>query len=570
MMKRWVFSLFFVLLLTNSGYVKAEKLDVIEIQDYKGVIEENKAVEDEPLTGRVEKYAEFHVLNDIQLDINDVDGPGKASSSLSEGTRYLENINMYGKGKLGKLEYIFNAGGRATNDNRIDGRGLSLTSLKGSATYEDHTMTAGDVFESFSQYSLNTNLKGASYKFYDETDNLPDVTAVYGYAYPRWDSLFKAQNVKTMMRRAYGLNIRKDITDNLDTGFSYVRSEDDDRQSITETQYNNNIYAFDYDYRPIPGLTIRGEDAFNNGERQLEKDGRYSSYFGHAHRIEAIGVGGPSRVNMGYEYVNPKFETLTGSASQGRQKANAKWKYNIAKNTTMDTAFLWYQTNLGQGVQSVHTFRPEIGFTQKRFLNRRYAQAGIDYKLNMNSGNHLKTNDHFINISYRDRFGFLDSDSQFGFNTFNTTKRSRETYEFNYHTSLSSRHKAGIFVFKPSVNAGTNFIDDEIRNSLDKIVEYSVGLGVDVPKYKVNSNIKFGQNILNTGRSVDSDKLFTSFSIYYKPSFIGFLNSSTFFVRVALNDFNFSTRTANFTEKSVSMGMNLPVDLFIGKKKESL
>jgi len=572
MKKSYVIALFFAMLLLQPKIANAQKSEVIELENYKGVVEENIPAESDLdlLKGTVEKYAEFHIINDIQLDINDVDGPGRASSSLTEGTMYLENVNIYGKGKHGKLEYLFNAGGRATNDNRIDGRGMTITSLKGQAIYEDHILSAGDVFESFSQYSLNTNLKGVSYKFFDPADDLPDITAVYGYAYPRWDSLFKADNVKTMQRKAYGLNVRKDIDYNLDVGFSFVRSEDDDRQFLTETQYNNNIYSMDYDYRPIPGLTIRGENAFNNGERELAQNGRYASYFGHAHRIEAIGVGGPSRVTMGYEYVNPKFETLVGSAIRGRQKANTKWKYQISKNTTMDTSFLWYQTNLGKGTQSVQTFRPELGFTQRQFLNRRYAQASIDYKLNMNSGNHLKSNDHFITMNYRDRLGFLDMDNQFGFNTFNTTKRTRQAFEYNYHTSLSTRHRMGEFVFKPSVNAGTYFIDDVIRNSLDKIVEYSVGLGVDIPKYRLNTNMKFGQNILNTGLGTDSDKLFTSISIYYKPSFVGFLNASTFFLRVAINDYNFSARTMNFSEKSISMGMNMPVDLFVGKKKEAL
>lgn len=525
-------------------------------------------LEPQLLKGHIENYAEIHIINDIQLNINDVKGPGRASSSLTDGTRYIENINLYGKGKLGKLEYLFNAGGRATSDDRVDIKGMSLTSLKGQATYEDHTVTVGDVFESFSQYTLNTSLKGASYKFYDETDNLPEFTAVYGYAYPRWDSMFKSEDVQTMRRRAYGANLRKSLTDKLDLGVSYIGSMDGDRKSDSEIQYRNNVYSTDYEYRPIPGLTIRGENAFNNGEKQYDPTRRYSSYFGHAHRVEAIGVGGPSRVTLGYEYVNPKFESLLGSAAQNRQKANAKWKYNIAKNTTMDTSFLWYQTGLNKGKQSIHTFRPTLGFTQRRFLNRRYAQAGVGYRLNMSDGNYSKSNDHFIDMTYRDRFGFLDMDNPFGFTNYNTSKRGRQTFEYNYHTTLSSRHKAGMFVFKPSVSAGTNFIDDEIRNSLDKITDYSVGLGIDVPKYKLTTNMKFGQNILNTGRAVDSNKLFTNISIYYKPTFIGFLNGSTFFIRVALNDFNFSTRTRNFTEKSISMGMNIPVDLFIGKKKQ--
>lgn len=568
MKKNLAVCVFSILSALNIYSVNAENLNIIEVKDLKGIIQENKKEETKQiLKGKIENYAEFHIINEIQLDLNDVTGPGRASSSLTDGTMYLENVNFFGKGVLGKLNYTFNAGGRATNDHRIDARGLTLTSLKGTATYEDHTLSVGDVFESFSQYTLNSNLKGVSYKFYDTTDNLPDVTAVFGYAYPRWDSAFQQAGSQVMQRTAYGANIRKDITYKLDAGLSFIRTTDAHRQLSSDSLFENNVYGMDFEYRPIPGLTIRGENAFANGRNQLQENAMFKEYFGHAHKLSAIGVGGPSRVNIDYEYVSPNFESLLGSAIKNRQKAKAKWKYKINRDTEMNTALMWYQSNMDRNVQSVHTYRPEIGFIKKRFLGRRYARAGVNYKLNISSGNQTQTNDHFINFDYRDRFGFLDCDNTFGFNTFNTDKRRRKTYEYNYHTSLSSRHRAGIFVFKPSLNAGTNFIDDEIRNTLNKIVEYSVGMGIDIPKRRISSNIKFGQNMLVTGIGNDSNKLFTNFSIYYRPSFIGFLNSSTFFLRVAINDFNFSSKTRNFSEKSISMGMNMPVDLFVGKQK---
>ena len=69
----------------STRLVNAKELDVIEVKDLKGGVQQIKTPEPpkEPilLKGKVENQAEFHVLNDIQLNINDVQGPGKASSS---------------------------------------------------------------------------------------------------------------------------------------------------------------------------------------------------------------------------------------------------------------------------------------------------------------------------------------------------------------------------------------------------------------------------------------------------------------------------------------------------------
>ncbi|EKE02650.1 MAG: hypothetical protein ACD_20C00350G0028 [uncultured bacterium] len=558
---------------------KVKNSNIIEIKDIKGGVQKIETIdkplpgsisaldESKVLKGKIENQAEFHVLNEIQLNINDVTGPGKASSSLSDGVKYLENINFYGKGNANKLDYNFNLGGRFTNDDMVDNRSMSFTTLQGRLKYKDHILNAGDVFESFSQYSLSSSLKGTSYKFNNSADNLPDVTLVYGYAYPRWESFVRLADTRAVQRMGYGVNVRHDITPTLTTGLSFLRTQDAERQYSSERLYDNNIYSMDYEYKPIPGLTVRGESAFSHADQDPEEGLKNFSYFGHAHRIEAIGDGGPSRVNLEYERVSPKFETLLGAASQDRQKARAKWRYKYNKNITFNSGLLWYMNNLSNADRSVQSYRPEFDVNIRRLFNRRYSQANVSLKFDKKSGYGSRNFDYFTNFNYRDRFGFLETDNSFGFTSFNTNKNRREAYDYNYRTSLGSRHSLGMFVIKPSVNAGTNFIDDEITNKIDKIVEYSAGLGLDIPKHKITSNFRFGQNLLDSGTGDNSNKIFSSISLYYKPSFLGMFNSSTIYVRASVNDFNFQTRTRNFAEKSISMGLNIPVDLFIGKKK---
>jgi hypothetical protein len=560
----------------STNIVQSKELDVIEVKDLKGGVQKTLPTEPKKdtttlLKGRVQNQAEFHILNEIQLNINDVRGPGKDSSSMTDGTNYFNNLNIYGKGNLGKLNYQFNMGGRATSDNRVDVKGLNLTTLQGKANYGSHTVSAGDVFESFSQYSLNTNLKGASYKFVNTEDNLPDVTAVYGMAYPRWDSMFRAKDVRTMQRAGYGANARHEILPNLTTGFSFLRSQDGERQSDSDPLYENNIYSFDYEYAPAKEFTLRGESAFSRTHKMASISSEHDGYYGSAHRAEAILSGKNDRVNLEFERVSPTFETFLGSAAQDREKAKVKWKHKHSKNVTFNSSFLWYMNKLRDGQSSDRNqyYRPEVGVNVKRLFHRKYSEADLVYRFDRRAGKTPHAFDQYTNLNYRDRFGFLDVDTNMGLNTYNTSSNQRETYEYNYSTALSSRHNVGIFVFKPSLNAGTNFVDDDLNNTVDKIVEYSAGLGIDVPKYKVTSNMKFGQNILNTGiAGGNNDKMFANISIYYKPSFIGYLNNSTLFIRFVINDFNFQTRSRNFSERSIVMGFNMPIDLFVGKPKK--
>jgi len=564
------------LLLLGSNDACAEEVKPIEAKNLKlelassEVQDTNQTLEKEK-TEKIKNQAEFHILNEIQLNINDVQGPGKASSSMTDGTNYFDNLNIYGKGNLNKLNYQFNLGGRATSDNRVDIKGLNFTTLQGKANYGSHTVTAGDVFESFSQYSLNTNLKGASYKFVNTEDNLPDVTAVYGLAYPRWDSLFRAKDVRTFQRAGYGVNVKHEILPNLTTGFSFLRSQDAQRQLDTDPLYENNIYSFDYEYTPAKEFTLRGESAFSRTHQTLTAASEDSSHYGSAHRAEAILSGKNDRVNLEFERVSPTFETFLGSAAQDREKAKIKWKHKYNKNITFNSSFLWYMNKLSvaESQNRNQFYRPEFGVNVKRLFNRKYSDADLTFRFDRRAGKGPHSFDHFTNFNYKDRLGFLDLDTNLGFNSYNTSNDQRETYEYNYNIALSSRHKAGLFVFKPSLNAGTNFVDDDLNNTVDKIIEYSAGLGVDVPKYRVSSNMKFGQNILNTGAAGgNSDKMFANISVYYKPSFLGYLNNSTFFIRLVINDFNFQTSTRNFSEKSIAMGLNMPIDLFVGKPKK--
>lgn len=500
---------------------------------------------------------EIHGSNDFSITYNDVTGPGAdRQSSLTEGIRYLEILNLFGNGRLGEFDYNWTIGAKATDDRRNDQKNFSLTNLQGRFTNKVHTFTMGDTFESFSQYALNTAVKGASYKFVSEEPMIPEISILYGVAYSRWDNMW---GVSATERQAIGGKIKQKLGSDFWIGFSGVQTIDHVRVMGNEL-VDEQTYTVDFEYRPIPGLTIHGESSWADGG--ISRNGQYDEFSGNASKLSAIGDGGPSRVTLEYERVEPDYRTMLGSATPDREKAKAKWRYKYTKNLTITTAMLWYRNNLEDqiGFTTDH-YKPEIGLTIKRPFNRQYAVADISYKLDHTYSRNVNTVDQFINTSYRDRFGFVDSDTNFGIILYDT-KSVRRAQEFTYNTSLFSRHTVGKVVLKPSIYLGGWTSNEELMapQATDQIYEYSAGLGIDIPAVKITSNFKIGENRLEKEVGTDTTKTFANLNIYWRPEMLTKLQGMLY-ARASVNDFrydpNATTGSQNFRENSCTGGISL-------------
>jgi hypothetical protein len=509
-----------------------------------------------PAASRAAEH-EIHGSNDFSVTYNDVTGPGAGSqSSLTEGGRYLEILNLFGNGRLGEFDYNWTVGAKATDDRRNDQKNTSLTNLQGRITNKTHTLTVGDTFESFSQYALNTAVKGGSYKYQRDGKFGTSLSALYGIAYSRWDNFW---GVDAVERQVLGGKIKQNIGSDLWVGFSGVQTTDHVRVMGGEL-VDEHAYTVDFEYRPIPGLTILGESSWADGGTSTQ-DGQYNEFNGNASKLVAIGDGGPSRVTLEYERVAPGFRTMVGSATPDREKAKAKWRYKYTKNLTLTTAMLWYHNNLdGQLGYTTDHYKPEIGVTIKRPFKRQYAVADISYKLDRTRSQTVDTLDQFINTSYRDRFGVLDSDTNFGI-IFYDTKSSRRAQEYTYNTALSSRHTVGKFVLKPGLFLGGWTSNEELMapQATDQIYEYSVGLGVDIPAVKVTSNFKVGENRLEKEVGTDTAKFFANMNIFWRPDMLSKLQGMVY-AKASSNSFRYDPNAVggsqNFRETSVTGGIS--------------
>ena len=498
---------------------------------------------------------ELHLANEFSYTFNDISGPGSSQSSLTDGNRFLDVLSIYGNGRFGEMDYNFNLGAKGTDDKRNDIQPFSLTNMQGRFTNKVHTLTIGDTFESFSQYALNTAVKGASYRFTGKNTALPELTLLYGVAYPRWDNIWAVQSVE---RQLYGGKIKQKISDELWVGFSGVQTADHNRVDGASL-YNGNTFTLDWDYRPIPGLTVHGESSFSNYS-QSPAIGLSQDSNGSAHRIEAIGDGDPSRVSIEYERVSPNYLTLAGSSTPDREKVKSKWRYKYSKNITVNLGFLWFHDNVdNQKSTRTDYYKPEIGASYKRLFGRQYAVGDMTYKVDVATGA-TESNNHYLNFAYRDRFGVLDSDTTFGMVFYNTNNVQRSR-EFSYNTALNSRHTVGMFVLKPTIYLGGWTANEElaIPQGNDQIYEYSAGVGVDIPTWKITSTLKAGQNYLDKSPGTDSQKTFGSLNVYCKPDSLARMQGMLF-VRALINDFRYdpnSTGSLNFRENSLTLGMNM-------------
>ncbi len=522
---------------------------------------------------KVRAANEFHISNEFSYTYNDIYGPGSDRSSLTPGWRYLNVFGFTGQGSMREVDYNFNVGVKTTDDKRNDITTWSLTNLQGRMTNKVHTINAGDTFESFSQYSLSTALKGASYRYFDEKKNSPDLTFVYGWAYPRWDNIYGGQETRAIGREAYGLKMKQNFSPTFWAGASFVEAKDraGTRVYPSDYVYDSHNYTFDGEYKPIPGLTVRGELSFSRTNLSPGEDQPVQRTHGSAYKIEAVGDGDPSRVSIEYEKVATEFFSVLGSATPDREKAKGRWRYKWTKDVDLNLGMLWYRDNLdGQKAYRTDSYTPEASVTLRNLFKRATASAELAYKFDRKYGGSgfagaPSSSDHIVTLNYRDRFWEIDSDANFGYTVYSTDRNQRESDEYTYNLTLNSRHtfRDGDLVLKPVLYLGGITMKDDLAMVKDQIYEYSIGAGLELPKWKITSDMKIGQNRLikgvpNTGTPGDnSAKTFANLSVYYRPAFMAKLNTGMIYLRAFMNDFRYSTVENNFRENSITLGVNI-------------
>lgn len=491
---------------------------------------------------------------DGYVQYNSITGNSPSSSMLTSGWVHHNLFSLYLKGVYEGFDYNINAGVKLTNDRRKDIKGISLLNLAGVMKNENHTLDLGDFFKSYSKYSLSTSLKGASYTY--TTKDKDTFNLSYGLAYPRWDNFWDDEADSTE-REVLGVRYNKNLTEALSVGFDLVKTEDSNSKVANIPLYETTLYTLNTTYKPIPGLKIYSEYSFSenetdNGTSTINKNG--SAFF-----LQAIGNKNPSRVQLEYERISPNFKTVTGSATADREKIKSTWRYKITNLTTMNSGFLWFRDNLENSkTNTTHTYRPNFGFTFKQLFERRYAVVDVNSKLNIIESGNTKTYDKMFDINYRDRFDIVYSDMNFAYNIYDTNNNGRKQNEFRFNSTLSTRHTYNDFVIKPSWIFGTWDMSDELTNNQDsRYYQNALGLGFDIPRYKITTNLKVGYNTSTRESGDDLDKMFGSFDAYWKLGKIESFKDVMLYTKASINDFSYTTSSNDYQEKSITLGVKM-------------
>ena len=491
------------------------------------------------------------VWTDTSMSYTNVTGRGYDSSALTEGLKYYSVTDMKSRGKIGEYDYSLNLGLKATDDERRDSEKLSITQLKGRISNNIHTLNIGDTYEAFSKYSLNTAIKGASYRYNNKNSRMPEVTLLGGVAYSRWDNIWDTDATE---RKLYGFHLKQQITTDFQAAVSVIQIDDHVR-NFNSPLYDGSTYTLDLEYRPIPGLILVSEVSSSHitADHLATASVDHNDY---AYRIEAIGDADPSRVVLEYERIEPEYLTVVGSATPDREKVKGTWRYKYNRKVTVHSGFIWYRDNLdNQLTTRTDHYKPSIKVSSRQFLGRRYAVGTVGYKMDRSYNSDVSTQNHFISTGYRDRFGIFDSNTNIGF-SFYDTKTTRDTDEFIANTSLSTRITAASLIWKPAIHLGGWRADDELTDNTDYIYDYSFDLGCDIPKHKITINMKVGEHELRKDDSTadDSERLYGNISVYYRPQVSAKLKNFKIYLRGFINDYSYTTGSRDFQEDRITLG----------------
>ena len=510
---------------------------------------------------------QIHVSNEFTATSNAVTGPGKSQSQLTEGVRSLNLFNTTCSGPIrGEWSYACVFGLKSTDDPTNDSKKTSITNLNFKVKNKDHLFNSGDSLQEISQYTLNTGLKGASYNFAREGSSLPEISIIYGLAYPRWDNIFDVgygtNNV--LERKVWGAKIRKEVSENLKVALNATGTLDRNQLTPTDQAYGHTyVYSTDLEYKPIPGLTIISETAFSQTRNALAAEASPINSSGYAQRIQATGDKDPSKVVLEFERVSPNFLTLVGSATPDREKTKATWAYKATDMVTTNITFIWFHDNIeGQKlVGTTHYFLPELGVTVAELLGRKTSALSLGYKVDYNERmNAMVKHDNIFTANYKDKFYFIDSETNIAYNAFKAGADSPgRTNEFTANTLLVSTFTVQLFEIAPMAQLGVFNSKNEMVGTEDRTYETSAGVGINIPTMKITSSFKGGKNRMLKEVGDSSAKSFATASINWKPEALAKfakLEELVIYVKYSYNNMTFTTPGKDFREDSSTIGVN--------------
>ncbi len=504
---------------------------------------------------RITQAAEFHLSNDYLITTNETSGRGKDSSYFTTGFSYLDTFGFSGMGGQNKrLSYNYSAGLNFTGDEMNDIKKVSLVNAMLELKTVNHSLSMGDIYQSYSRYTFDTALKGVTYSFLKKGTLLPQISGIFGWDYPRWDSLWNDPLTKTLKREGFAIRIKQPLSDNLWVGYTQAKTKDTDSVDEYDQLYDSINHSFDFSFMPVSGIILTGERAKSKYVETVFDD----SGKGGAYRLDLAVTQDLSRISIEYENVHPEFSSFFGSAAQDRRKIKTRWSYASSEKTDLDFMLLYYRDNLNGDNEygTMRNWSPEITLSMETpFEKRENSSAEITYHFDRQYDNDSSTADHYITANYQDVFFSVESNTDIAWTIYRTEDAISRSNELTFNTSLNSETEFSSLIMKPSVNIGAWKTRDKLSFTTDKNYEYAAGLEMEAPSLKLITSLKAGENRMFREGSDDSEKFFAVLSGTWRPGFLDRNIQSYIYFSAKFNQFSYTDDSENFREKSLNAGI---------------
>lgn len=496
-------------------------------------------------------------------EYHDVYGPGRSASFLEQGGHFMSDldvrsINFFSNGWRSELSTT----GRYTQSDRYDPDRGSLQYLQLVLADEDnnHHLTLGDYYASFSQYSFNRGIKGVGYQY--TINEFSYIKVAAGTFHSRWNYLFERDEMEPIDRHGGGLRVQTG-GENFLIGLNLVGAWDrnDDPNRTSEVVERQVLPSVDWEYQ-LPMIRLSGEHAYAPTRRE-DGQGNKKTITGTANRINAHAYLGKVRWQLRTEHVTPEFVTMAGGAAVDRFRVYNRLDYRLSRIWSLYLGNDWYRNNLeGDLVATTKTWVPEIGFRASGLFDRR--------SLNLSSGvrrrivktespiNREQVSDRVF-VSLGDRFGDMAARAEVEMliNDNKQTSPSSRQDDFYYRFILDSRHLIanGVLDLRPYLTLERQEVEDpatgmmvyteSARFDLRAITRNDLYLGGNFEWRKTRSNISDRD---------DSKEIRYAAHLEKRPEILG---GGAIRAEAGHNRYNFTTDGRNYRENYVLFSLDL-------------
>ncbi|HAU29770.1 MAG TPA: hypothetical protein DCW68_06670 [Rhodospirillaceae bacterium] len=498
-----------------------------------------------------------------QFESNHTSGPGKASSFLDVGDSWLHDLEVNALNHFENgWQTDLNAAVRYTNSRRYDPRELSLQTLRLVASKADDTITAGDYYATFSQYSLNRSIKGLGYQH--NFDDNTYVRMAAGTFDPRWDHLLSdtaGETIDRYITAMRGQTGREDA--NIGMNLVWAADRNDDPSRTTQDTYRQVLPSIDWEYKMESGLRLDGEHAVSFTRRQTAATHVEKHMTGTANRVNLQGSLGALRIRGRAERVAPDFVSMGGGAALDRLRFYGRADYRLDKTWRVFAAYDWFRNNLEQQLaQTTRTAIPEIGVDAKGLFDRRsltFSTSLRERKIWEGAPVSQKNTSDRIYVSLGDRFDqvSLRGEVEANLNT-RSNSATMDNDDLLYRFTVDSRHKIldGKYDLRPYFSIQCQDAEDPTTGATIRTDGFTFDL-----QLLTDSDMTYGLNVESTKTDNDvagSDDTRTRRLALNFSSEPEIFMGGTLRGEAGYADYRFTTTSKNYRENYVRLMLGIP------------